>query len=68
MLLASRRKAFIKQLHALRYLLRPGMAIRNHCEVEGNLHQLLLAWASDDDDLKCWSREKKYMSHDLVNE
>ena len=64
----SRRNAFIKQLSALKYLLRQGMAIRGHTKTEGNLHQLLMTWASDDADLKCWLQENKYMSHDLVYE
>ena len=38
---ASRRQGLLKQLHALQYLLRQGIAIRGHTEVEGNLYQLL---------------------------
>ena len=44
------------------------MAIRGHTETEGNLHQLLMTWASHDADLKCWLQEIKYISHDPVNE
>ena len=44
------------------------MTIRGHTETEGNLHQLLMTWASDDADLKCWLQENKYMSHDPINE
>ena len=44
------------------------MVIRGHTETEGNLYQLLMIWASDDADLKCWLQENKYMSHDPVNE
>ena len=36
------RDMLLKQLSTLRYLLRQGMAIRGHDELEGNLTQLLL--------------------------
>lgn len=32
-----RRQGLLKQLHGLKYLVRQGMAIRGHKEVEGNL-------------------------------
>ena len=38
---AQRRESFIVQLHCLRYLLRQGLAVRGHTDVEGNLYQLL---------------------------
>jgi len=46
------------QLWALRYLLRQGMAIRGHTEIEGNLHQLLKVWANDNGDIeKVWEND-----------
>ena len=47
-----RRQGLLKQLHDLRYLVRQGMTIRGHKEVEGNLHQLLIMWSSFDSQLK----------------
>lgn len=38
---ASRRKALLYQLSAIRFLLRQGLALRGHTEMEGNLRQLL---------------------------
>ena len=63
-----RRQGLLKQLHGLKYLVRQGMAIRGHKEVEGNLHQVLIMWSSFDSDLKRWISENKYLSHDIVNE
>ena len=65
----SRRNALLKQLSFLRYLLRQGLAVRGHTEVEGNLIQLLiLARDSADNDVREWLKDNKYMSHDIVNE
>ena len=63
-----RRQGLLKQLHGLKYLVRHGMAIRGHKEVEGNLHQLLMMWSNFDSDLKRWISENKYISHDIMNE
>ena len=65
---ASRRQALLKQLLAIQYLARQGIALRGHSDMEGNLMQLLLAWAKDCAELKKWVQERKYLSHDVVNE
>ena len=67
-LLNSRRTALLKQLSALKYLLRQGLAIRGHKELEGNLNQLLAVWANDCCELGDWLREGKFLSHDIINE
>ena len=41
----NRRTAFLLQLHALKFLLRQGLALRNHTDSESNLNQLLLTWS-----------------------
>ena len=64
----SRRQALLKQLYALRFLLRQGIAIRGHTEAEGNLQQLLKAWTFDDSNMKSWLEANKYLSHVIVNE
>ncbi len=65
----SRRAGFLKQLEAMKYLLRQGIALRQgDNEEEGNLPQLLLTLSNDNKDVKNWITEKKYMSHDIVNE
>ena len=59
----------ISQLSGLWFLLRQGLAVRGHIEVEGNLHQLLVTWSGDHNPhLAEWLKEKKYLSHDIVNE
>lgn len=63
-----RRQALLKQLHCLRFLLRQGLAIRGHTEVEGNLQQLLIMWSAYDSSLKRWLKENKYLSPVIVNE
>ena len=34
-----------------------GIGFCNHKEFEGNLHQLLLTWNEDNDDIKSWIHE-----------
>ena len=41
------RKMLIKQLESLRYLLKQGLAVRDHEEADGNLYQLLLLRSND---------------------
>ena len=65
---ASRRYALLKQLKAIKYLLRQGIAIRGHTELDGNLHQLLLMLGNDCVDVKKWMHEGKYMSHEIITE
>ena len=56
------------QLSSLKFLLRQGLAIRGHEEIEGNLKQLLLVRCEDCPDLKQWISDKKYLSTDIINE
>ena len=65
---ASRRCALLKQLKAIKCLLRQGIAVRDHTEIEGNLYQLLLMLANDSVDMKKWIHEGKYISHEIINE
>ena len=58
----------LMQLSTLRYLLRQGMAIRGHDDVEGNLIQLLLLRSHEIPQLKVWLKEKKYCSPEIKNE
>ena len=48
--------------------IRQGIAPRGHSEEEGNLRQLLTTWSRDNAVIKSWIEERKYMSHDIVNE
>ena len=65
---AIRRKGLLKQLSAIRFLLRQEIAVRGHTEEEENLFQLLTVWSNGDSNLKYWLREKKYLSPVIVNE
>lgn len=64
----SRRHALVKQLYCLRYLLRQGLTVRGHKEIEGNLYQLLVMVSAYDSEMSTWLREKKYISPSIVNE
>ena len=64
----SRREAFFLQISALKYILRQGLALRGHEEVEGNLNQLLIVWAKTSPVLSEWLQNKKYMSPQIINE
>ena len=64
----SRRHTLVKQLYCLWYLLRQGLAVRGHKEIEGNLYQLLVMVSAYDSEMSTWLREKKYISPAIVNE
>ena len=66
--LACRRHCLLKQLSALRYLLRQGLAVRGHTENNGNLYQLLMLWSNEDKEMKQWITDSKYMSHEIITE
>ena len=65
---ATRCAGLLKQMEAMRYLLRQGIALRGGTEEEGNLPQLLLCWSAENADVRSWLNEGKYMSHDIINE
>ena len=50
------------------YLLRQGLALRGHSDENSNLIQLLKLRRIDNSFLKEWIHDKKYSSHDIVNE
>ena len=64
----ERRQALLKQLNSLRFLLRQGLAIRGHDDVQGNLYQLLLMCSTHDPCLAKWIRDKRYLSPLIINE
>ena len=49
-------------------LLRQGLALRGHDELEGNLLKLLKLRAEDYPLLEQWVKNRKYLSSDVVNE
>ena len=55
-------------MESLQFLLKQGLAIRGHDEVDGNLYQLLLLRSNDCPQLKTWQAEKNYFSPDILNE
>ena len=63
-----RQQMLLKQLSSLKYLLRQGLAIRGHEDLEGNLLQLLMLRSDDCTDLNTWIRERKYFSPPILNE
>ena len=60
----SRRYSLLKQLSALRYLLRQGLAIRNDHPGGSNL-TIMLQTVLDEDR---WVQDKRYQSPEIVNE
>ena len=64
----NHRQMLIKQLSSLKFLLRQGLAIRGHDEIQSNLVQLLNLRSNDCSELNNWIRERKYMSPDIVND
>ncbi|CAF4313039.1 unnamed protein product [Rotaria sp. Silwood2] len=64
----QRRKALSIQISCIVYLLRQGIALRGHSDIESNLVQLLKFRSIDNDFLKEWINDKKYLSRDIINE
>ena len=64
----KRRAGFLKQVRAIRYLTRQGIALQGHTKVEGNLQQLLLEWSHDNEVITAWLSENRYTCHQTVNE
>ena len=62
------RKMLLKVLSTLRYLVRQGLAIRGHHDDDGNLIQLLNCRSEDITSLRSWMLDRKYLSHDIINE
>ena len=62
------RKMLLKVLSTLRYLVRQGLAIRGHHHDDGNLIQLLNCRSEDITSLRSWMLDRKYLSHDIINE
>ena len=54
------RQMLIKQLSSLKFLLRQGLAVRGHEEMEGNLLQLMKLRSIDCNELNIWMKERKY--------
>ena len=61
------RKLLMIQLSSLRFLLRQGLAIRGHNEIEGNLFQLILLRSGECSEIKQWIESRKYLSSDIIN-
>ena len=61
-------RMLLKQLSSLRYLLRQGIAMRGHEQIEGNLFQLLLLRSEEFHELKQWDKEKHYLSNQILDE
>ena len=55
------------QLRAILFLTRQGIAIGGHTESEGNLQQLLKVWSLDNNAIKSWLNENRFISHQFVN-
>ncbi len=54
----TRCAGLLKQLEAMRFLLRQGMALRGGEEGEGNLPQLLSCWSAENADQRVGSRKE----------
>ncbi|CAF1412565.1 unnamed protein product, partial [Adineta steineri] len=55
-------------ISSIMYLLRQGLALRGQSDENCNLIQLVKLRSIDQDCLKDWIDNKKYLSHDIVNE
>lgn len=58
------RASLLSELSAIKFLTRQGIALRGHTESESNLRQLLSNCMKEEE----WTRDGKYLSHDIVNE
>lgn len=66
--LKVRRDNLLILLSSLKYLLRQGLAIRGHEEVNSNLMQLLLLQAKSNSTFQSFINDKHYLSNEIINE
>ena len=64
----TRRTMLLKQLSSLRFLMRQGLAVWGHSDIEGNLHQIMRCRAEDIPKFHQWLEAGKYQSPEIVNE
>ena len=64
----NRREMLLVVIESLKYLLRQGVAIRGHEEIEGNLMQLLLLQSKCCPKLKQYLDDNHYLSNKIINE
>ena len=64
----NRRDMLLVVIKSLKYLLRQGLAIRGHEEIEGNLMQLLLLQSKHCSKLKQYIDDNHYLSNRIINE
>ncbi|CAF3991943.1 unnamed protein product [Rotaria sordida] len=64
----QRRQSLSIQISCIIYLLRQGLALRGHDDENSNLIQLLKLRSADNEYLNEWIKNRKYFSHDIVNE
>ena len=62
------REMLFKQLSSLQYLLRQGVTIWGHDEMDGTLMQLLQLRSNDCPKISNWISERKYFSSDILKE
>ena len=63
-----RREMLLITLSSLKFLVRQGLPVRGHEEIEGNLMQLLLLRSQDCAGLRQYIDNGNYLSHDVINE
>jgi len=66
--LKVRRDNLLILFSSLKYLLRQGLAIRGHEEMNGNLMQLLLLQAKSNSALQSFINDKHYLNNEIINE
>ena len=66
--LKVRRDNLLILLSSLKYLLRQGLAVRGHEEMNGNLMQLLLLQAKSNSALQNFINDRHYLSNEIINE
>lgn len=64
----TRRRMLMKQLSTLRCLARQGISLQGKTDIESNLIQFLKVRAEDVPELMDWVKERRYLSHDIINE
>ena len=64
----TRRMGLLKQLGAMKFLLRQSLSLHGHTEHEGNLPQLLSTWreVTDSAHLKHWIEMGRYIINELI--
>ncbi|XP_064417257.1 zinc finger MYM-type protein 1-like [Latimeria chalumnae] len=61
-------RCLLEQLRCLQFLVRQGIAVRGHTVEESNFQNLVQLVSHNNPELQTFMKNRKYISHDIINE